>query len=237
MYNRQKKPERRNLLTSWTELLERYKEPALITDGLGKIVMLNAPAIEILGRPVKKILGQKIEMFDGKIFDLAEKESRRKAFKDFGFYHGFAILKTLNNKEYLAEVNINKLIIPDNKYYIYEYIIDDKGYINDYKIFVKIKNEIYLNLRDIKLDTIIRKFNIPYNKILFLFKHFEPTPPKKYINNLKIEKCKEMINEGRYNYKEIAYELGFCDVSHLLKLFKERMHMTLDGYKNSELNQ
>ena len=111
-------------------------------------------------------------------------------------------------------------------------MIDRKGHLNDYKTFIQIKNEIYLNLRDIKLGTIVRKFNVPYSKIIYLFKHFEPTPPKRYINDLKIEKCKEMINEGRYNFKEIAYELGLCDVSHLLKIFKKRMNMTLNEYKN-----
>jgi AraC-like DNA-binding protein/quercetin dioxygenase-like cupin family protein/ligand-binding sensor protein len=42
----------------------------------------------------------------------------------------------------------------------------------------------------------------------------------KYINNLKVKKAKEMMLEGKYNFKEISYKLNFSNQSYFNRVFK-----------------
>ncbi len=54
-----------------------------------------------------------------------------------------------------------------------------------------------------------------------LFKNVYGTSPVKYINNLKIERSKELIESGIYSISEAAFLSGFSDISHFSREFKK----------------
>lgn len=54
-----------------------------------------------------------------------------------------------------------------------------------------------------------------------LFKKFYGTSPVKYINNLKINRAKELIKSGMYSVSEVAFMSGYSDLSHFSREFKK----------------
>ncbi len=54
-----------------------------------------------------------------------------------------------------------------------------------------------------------------------------------YFIRLKIEAAKKLIRERRYNYSEIADQLGFSSVHYFCRQFKHHTHMTPSEYRNS----
>ncbi|MEA3553205.1 MAG: AraC family transcriptional regulator [Campylobacterota bacterium] len=62
------------------------------------------------------------------------------------------------------------------------------------------------------------------------FKEFEGVTPYTYVLNLKIEKAKELLEEGE-DISNIALKIGFFDQSHLNRIFKRVVKMTPNEYK------
>ncbi len=227
-----KGPEKRDLLTTWMGLVEHYNDPSVIFDQFDKIVMVNDAAVWILGGK-EKLIDRNINVLEGSVVDFEEHELRKKKVETEGYYYGLSILRSLEGREYLAELTINRVPSSNGGYcHIYKFAIKLKKSLKDYRDLVKIKNEIYLNLKDINdIAQLEYKLKIDYRRILFLFKKFEGTTPKQYLNEKKIQKCSELIGIGALSFKEIAYELGFCDISHLANVFKEKMNKTLSEYR------
>ena len=55
---------------------------------------------------------------------------------------------------------------------------------------------------------------------------------EKYLIRLKVERTKQLIQEGKLNFSEIAYELGYSNLSHLSAQFKKEVGKSLSDYKN-----
>lgn len=227
-----KGPERRDLLVSWMGLIDRYQDPVFLINRYNEIITVNKPAIRLLRQKKDKILGEKITVYEGTIVDYAEMDNKREALETIGFYHCYSLLTVKNSKEYLTELTINRVPISNNDYcFIYQFSIEKKRDIEDYKDLVKLKNEIYSNITINEINKLKQKLHIPYRRILNLFIIFEGITPKQYLNKMKLEKCKKLVEEGKH-FKEIAYELGFFDVSHLSNFFKEKTDITLNEYRN-----
>lgn len=219
---------------SWMDLIDLYHDPALITSMDFIILKPNRWLVKLLGLPSEKLVGQNLRAFEGDRVDLAEQEIQRKEIAKEGHYHGFSLLRSASGKEYLAERNINRVRMgeDDKLYLIHQYAIEKKISLADYKDLIKLKNEIHTNMRNLSdVRVLEEKFNIGYRRILYLFKVFEGKPPKQYLNDVKLSRCKKMIREGKYSFKEIAFELGFCDTSHLSNVFKGRTDKTLKEYQ------
>ena len=229
-----RRPERRDLLVSWMGLVGQYQDPVFLVNRYNEIITVNKPALRLIRQEKSKILGKKINVFEGTIIDLEEIDSKKEALENIGYFRCYSLLKIKKNKEYLTELTINRLPLRNDDYcYLYQFAIEEKRNIGDYKDVVKLKNEIYMNIAINEINKLERITNIPYRRILKLFILFEGITPKQYLNRMKLKKCKEMVGEGKYSFKEIAYELGFFDVSHLSNFFKEKTSLTLNEYKNS----
>ena len=59
---------------------------------------------------------------------------------------------------------------------------------------------------------ICQKFSMSRSSLQILFKENMDMPPKKYINELKLEKSRQMICENKYTISEIALMLGFNSI-------------------------
>ena len=62
------------------------------------------------------------------------------------------------------------------------------------------------------------------------FKEFKATP-KEYINTLKIAKAKELLKNEKYSVGKIAMELGYGDIYHFSKAFKEKTGYSPSAFK------
>ncbi|MBR9832397.1 AraC family transcriptional regulator [bacterium] len=80
-----------------------------------------------------------------------------------------------------------------------------------------------------------RKLNKSYNLISKNFHESVGMSIDRYQVILKIERTKELLEEGQLSFSEIAYSVGYQSLSALSKQFKKETEMTLKEYKNLEV--
>ncbi len=73
--------------------------------------------------------------------------------------------------------------------------------------------------------------NKSYSALSKLFSKSEGITIEKYLINLKIEKVKEYIQLGQWNFSEIAYSLNYNDSGHLARQFKNVTGMSMSEFK------
>jgi len=227
------------VVKSWMSLINIY--PVVITDEDNKINIVNENVCRLWKRSENELIGKSFQILLSKIVDLTEEEKKKEMLENTGKYCGYLIIRDFLGKEYLARININQVLIMDREFSfkqehnLNQFIVENNKNMGfyDYLDMVEIKNEIFQNLRTIgDIKELEAKLKIDYRRILFLFKKFEGLTPKKYLSHMKIERCIKMLRERKFNCKEIAYELGYCDVSHLCKSFREKTGKTLNEFKN-----
>lgn len=52
-----------------------------------------------------------------------------------------------------------------------------------------------------------------------------------YLNNRRVEKAKEILENGDFTITEIAFSVGYADVTHFGRIFKNVVGVTPSGYK------
>lgn len=83
----------------------------------------------------------------------------------------------------------------------------------------------------IYLDDLAAHVNLSKHYVCYLFKKEIGTTVSNYINNLRIEKAKELILNGNSSVKEIYDRLGFSDQQYFSKIFKKIVGVTITQYK------
>jgi AraC-like DNA-binding protein len=68
------------------------------------------------------------------------------------------------------------------------------------------------------------------------FKHSFNTTPKKYINSLRIEKARFLLQNKNQTVKDAAYRAGFTDPLYFSKVFKEKFGVSPSEYHNYYVN-
>lgn len=56
-----------------------------------------------------------------------------------------------------------------------------------------------------------------------------------YVNNIRINKAVEMLSEGSLTITDIAFSVGFCDLSHFTRIFRKNMGFTPTNYRKKLL--
>jgi len=136
-----RRPERRDLLVSWMGLVGQYQDPVFLVNRYNEIITVNKPALRLIRQEKSKILGKKINVFEGTIIDLEEIDSKKEALENIGYFRCYSLLKIKKNKEYLTELTINRLPLRNDDYcYLYQFAIEEKRNIEDYKDVEKLKN-------------------------------------------------------------------------------------------------
>jgi AraC-like DNA-binding protein len=70
-----------------------------------------------------------------------------------------------------------------------------------------------------------------YHYLSNLFSETEGTTIEKYLIRLKVEKVKELIEEGKFSLSEISFRLGYSSAAHLTNQFKKVSGQTPTQYK------
>jgi len=82
-------------------------------------------------------------------------------------------------------------------------------------------------------DYLVGKFNLSYQHISTIFSKHEHITLEKFIIRQKIEKVKELIQQGDLNLSEIAYMMGYSSVQYLSTQFKTVTGISVSDFKKS----
>lgn len=85
------------------------------------------------------------------------------------------------------------------------------------------------NLQDPpKLLELARSVGLPHPKLNFGFREIYGTTIFDYLRQTRLNKARELLNEGRMNVTEVAYAVGYSSLSYFAKSFKHH-HGTAPG--------
>lgn len=102
------------------------------------------------------------------------------------------------------------------------------------KLLNEILSFISENINDvITVKTICEKFCISTSTIHSLFKKNTNNTVKNYINELKLNKSKELIKNSSYTISEISEIIGFSSIHYFSKKFKSRFGVSPREYSKS----
>jgi AraC family transcriptional regulator len=82
-------------------------------------------------------------------------------------------------------------------------------------------------------DYLVEKFNLSYQHISTIFSKHEHVTLEKFIIRQKIEKVKELIQQGDLTLSEIAYMMGYSSVQYLSTQFKSVTGISVSDFKKS----
>ncbi len=82
----------------------------------------------------------------------------------------------------------------------------------------------------ITIAEICQKFSMSRSSLQILFNENLQQSPKKYINELKLEKSRQLIGENKYTISEIALLLGFNSIHYFSRAFTQKYNMAPSEY-------
>lgn len=114
--------------------------------------------------------------------------------------------------------------------YMLEKLADEfsEGLKDEYNLILRFLNEYHTN---ITLDDLCRHFARSKSHISHLFKKSSGMTIRAYANGLKLTDAKKMLRGTDLPITEIAYSVGFNDVSYFIKLFKEEFGISPLKYR------
>ena len=128
------------------------------------------------------------------------------------------IIIRLLQSEYIVEIPDKKPVTDARQHYHDELLEQILTYIDE---------TIY---EPITVGEICQKFSMSRSSLQILFNENLNQTPKKYINELKLEKSRQMIGEGRYTISEIALMLGFNSIHYFSRAFTQKYNMAPTEY-------
>lgn len=96
-------------------------------------------------------------------------------------------------------------------------------------------NEIiqYIHESDIialKVSNLVDEFNLSRSTLQQLFNKYEHTTPKIYINQLRLEKSRQLIRESNLSITEIATKLGYGSIQYFSRAFSKAFNVSPSEY-------
>lgn len=145
------------------------------------------------------------------------------------------ISSTIPYSENIILSNFHEIII---RLFQYDYLVGDAD---------KLPKESYQHFQDELLEGILEyinknfscpisigelciKFSVSRSSLQTLFKNNLNTSPKKYINDLKLAKSKQLIKENKYTISEIAFMLGFNSIHYFSRAFTQHYEISPSEY-------
>ncbi|MFC6096299.1 AraC family transcriptional regulator [Flavobacterium qiangtangense] len=104
------------------------------------------------------------------------------------------------------------------------------NYIDNEQITSYIHQNIY-NPKLVQIKAISEHFNIAQTYFSAYFKRSFSITYRDYINNLRLKLIEKRISNNQMPIKQIAYEFGFTDESHLSNYFKKRKNINPSEFK------
>ena len=111
----------------------------------------------------------------------------------------------------------------------------DKNYLYEGSETINLINKakiiILENFKDIKPQDIAERLNMSYSNFRKIFREYTGFAPLQYIQELKIQKSKELLTNTTISVKEIAYLVGFENQEYFYTAFKNKNKITPNEYR------
>ena len=77
---------------------------------------------------------------------------------------------------------------------------------------------------------ICQQFSMSRSSLQLLFKNAVGQSPKRFINDMKLEKSRQMLRENKYTVSEISLKLGYSSIHYFSNAFNQRYHISPSEY-------
>ena len=89
--------------------------------------------------------------------------------------------------------------------------------------------------RQLVIQDLATAVNLSSGRLSHLFKSEVGISPRRYLNNIRMEKAKELLENGVLSGKEIAAEVGIPNASRFCRAFKAHYGVTPKEYRKTHL--
>ncbi len=86
-------------------------------------------------------------------------------------------------------------------------------------------------------DYLTKKLNTNYETLSRAFSNTFEKTIERYSILLKMERTKELIEDGEFNFSEIAYQMGYQNLSALSRQFKRETGITMKMYRSEGISK
>lgn len=152
----------------------------------------------------------------------------------------FSLIKVWQQKTYGYELYVKSILLAVFYYLFNKGYVTASNYDREFNLKLeKIKAALdYININysnPISTEELSKVANLSKYYFCRLFKEITHLSPIDYINKFRIEKALELMKNTNLSISEIAFEVGFNNVSYFIKVFKEHMGLTPLQYKKRDI--
>ena len=141
-----------------------------------------------------------------------------------------SITKIINkNKEFLLDLYAQELVYNLVQFKGIQQIINTEQSHPIHKALKYIRENFK---QPISISQLAYDLNMSETNFCNSFKKIMGITPKEYITNLKLTQAREMLK--KQNVTEVAFDLGYENISHFIELFKNKYGLTPKQYKSME---
>lgn len=87
----------------------------------------------------------------------------------------------------------------------------------------------------VELEKLSERFGLSLRSLKRRFKLATGEPPLQYMQRLRVDRAKELLRQSKLSVNEIAFEVGYDDVSYFSKLFRRHVGDTPGVFRNKGL--
>lgn len=85
---------------------------------------------------------------------------------------------------------------------------------------------------DISLDEMAKVAVLSRYYLVRCFKQYKGTTPHEYLLNIRIQRGKKLLYTTNHTLEQIAEQCGFSDVSYFIRIFRKRVSVTPNQFRN-----
>ena len=95
------------------------------------------------------------------------------------------------------------------------------------QVIAYVESKLY---EPLTIAEICQHFSLSRSSLQLLFKNAVNQSPKRYINDMKLEKSCQMLRENKYTVSEIALKLGYSSIHYFSNAFNQKYHISPSEY-------
>ncbi len=99
------------------------------------------------------------------------------------------------------------------------------------ELFDRINAYVESNICEpLTIADICQQFSLSRSSLQLLFRNAVNQSPKKFINDMKLEKSCQMLRENKYTISEISLKLGYSSIHYFSNAFNQKYHISPSEY-------
>ena len=86
-------------------------------------------------------------------------------------------------------------------------------------------------LQKFNVSDLCKHLNVSRTQVYNIFNQTNKIGVMEYVRNIRLKKSIDLLKDGSYSIKEIAYMIGFNDSNHFIKTFKKKYNCSPKQYQ------